>query len=202
MRDELEVYEDLIQAVEIQDDWVKEHMPRNYRHGYNVSSLYITKTDPPHLLVIASWDSPQAHQQWLDSEENQLASAKINQHVEAPGDSTLLFRMEAAGTHGVVPDSFNQMTSFDVCRFFVESHEKPLVQDKYRALEDALVKLNLGDQLWGGWKSAQSDNAEELVIISSQIKLPLDLAVQKTRLSGKSETRCFHQFCEMSFIYP
>lgn len=193
--DELEFYEDVMQALEVQDEWVKQHMPHRYRRKRNLSSIYLAKTDPTCLLIVAPWDSPEAHQQWIDSEENRVASAKISPYVANDDDALIFFHMDAAGAHADVPRSFDEMASFDVCRFLVKAPEKSAVQDRYRNLEDALVRLNLGDQIWGGWKVAQSGNTEELVIMSSQQKIPLELAAQKSRLCGKSETQCFHQIC-------
>jgi hypothetical protein len=197
--DELEFYEDVMQALEIQDEWVKQHMPhqweRNRNCDRNVSSIYLAKTDPACLLIVAPWNSPEAHQQWIDSEEYQVAMAKIKPYIASDDDALIVFDMDAAGMHHDLPNSFDEMASFDVCRFVVDAPEKSAVQDRYRNLEDELARRNLGDQIWGGWKIAQSGNREEFVVLSSQEKLPLELAAQKSRLCGKSAVQCFHQIC-------
>lgn len=192
--DELELYECFMQLLEIQDEWIRRHQPHLLKanKNSNLSSVYKTKSDPSYLLIIAPWDSPDGHQEWLNSEENKAGMAELRRYIAPGDDSVLLFHMEPAGQHKGPPPSFVRHTCFNVDRIFVEPGDKETVQAKYRKVEGALQDLKLEDQLWGGWRIEKPGNTEELVVFSSHSKSPLEKAVQKIGLTQRKESYCFH----------
>lgn len=192
--DELELYEHFMELFEVQDQWIRRHQPHLLKANAtgNLSSLYVTKTGPPYLLITAPWDSPEGHYEWIKSEENKGAMANLGRYLAPDDNAVLLFHVTPAGRQKGPPPSFMNHTCFDVDRIFVETGDKDAVQVKYSKLEDALQDLKLEDQLWGGWRIEKSGNGEELVIFSSHSKCPLEKTVQKIGLSHRKESHCFH----------
>ena len=192
--DELELYEDFMQLLEVQDEWIRRYKPHLLKanKNSNLSSLYTTKTDPPYLLITAPWDSPESHQKWIESDENKAGFADLRRYIAPGDDSMLLFHMKPAGQHKITPPSFMRHPCFDVDRIFLEPSDKDTVQAKYQKVADALQELKLEDQIWGGWRIEKPEDTEELVVFSSHSKSPLEKAVQKIGLSHRTESYCFH----------
>lgn len=193
--DELELYEVLMQNLELQDDWIREHQPHllpSTATG-NLTTAFIAKTDPAYLLLIAPWDSPEGHKEWIASDVNQKGMAELQSYFAKGDDAVVLFHMSAAGKQKGPPPEFREHKCFEVDRIFVPKSERETVQGKYKKLEDALLDLKLGDHVWGGWRiEPTSDDADELVVFSSHTHFPVDKAVQKLSVSQQKETRCFH----------
>lgn len=193
--DELELYEALIEQLELQDEWIREHQPHLLPPSStgNLTTAFIAKTDPAYLLLIAPWDSPEGHHQWIASDVNKKGMAGLQKYIAEGDDAVVLFHMTAAGKQKGPPPEFREHKCFDVDRIFVPKAEKEVVQSKYQKLEGALLDLKLSDRLWGGWRIEKTnEDAEELVVFSSHTEFPIEQAVQKLSPSQQKETRCFH----------
>lgn len=193
--DELELYELVMQLLEVQDTWVRSHLPHLLSDDTkrNLSNLYVAKSDPPYLLITAQWDSLEAHNKWIESDENKTGFAKVRRFF-APGDDALvLFHMTPAGRGKGHPPSFAGHACFNVTRLFVPVEEKEVVQAKYQKLEDTLGDLKLEEKIWGGWRIEKSrDDEEELVVFTSHTTCPLEQAVAKMGQSLRKESYPFH----------
>lgn len=192
---ELELYDVLMQNLELQDEWIRQHQPHLLppSSNRNLTTAFIAKTDPAYLLLIAPWDSPEGHKEWIASDVNQKGMSEMKRFFAEGDDAVLLFHMTAAGRQKGTPPEFREHECFDVDRIFVCRDEKEEVQAKYRKLEDTFLDLKLEDHVWGGWRIEKtSDDAEELVVFSSHTNFPVQQAVQKLSLSQEKETRCFH----------
>jgi len=196
--DELELYELLMQLLEIQDSWVRQHLPHLLSDDTkrNLSNLYVSKSsEHPCLLITAQWDSPEAHQKWTESEENKTGFAKLQQFF-APSDDgedpLVLFHMTPAGKGKRRPPSFVGHPCFNVTRLFVPAEKKEEVETKYRKLEDTLLDLKVEEKMWGGWRIEKSGDEEELVVFTSHTTCPLQQAVAKMGQSLRKESYSFH----------
>lgn len=193
--DELELYEALMQNLELQDEWIRQHQPHLLPSSStgNLTTAFIAKTDPAYLLLIAPWDSPEAHHEWIASDVNQKAMAELQKFFAEGDDAVVLFHMNAAGKQKGPPPGFREHKCFDVNRIFVPKGEKEVVQGKYQKLEGTLLDLKLNEHLWGGWRIEKTNgDADELVVLSSHTDCPIHQALQKLCPSDHKETRCFH----------
>jgi hypothetical protein len=193
--DKLELYELLMCLLEDQDGWVREHKPHllNGRNDVNLTKAYIATTDPPYLLLVAPWDSPECHREWIASKENQEGFAKLQEFIAAGDDSVVLFHMTPAGKQSCPPPTFIEHSSFDVDRIFTKpGSEKETVDARYQMLEKTLLDLKLGDHFWGGWRIEKTESgADELVVFSSHTYFPLQHTADRLNISHSKESRRF-----------
>jgi hypothetical protein len=192
--DELELYELVMELLEVQDTWVRSHLPHLLSNDTkrNLSNLYVAKSDPPYLLITAQWDSPEAHHKWIESEENKTGFAKLQRFFAPADDPLVLFHMTPAGRGKRHPPSFVGHACFNVTRLFVPVDEKEVVQTKYRKIEDTLRDLKVEEKIWGGWRIEKSGDEEELVVFTSHTTCPLQQAVAKMGQSLRKESYSFH----------
>ncbi|KAG9250263.1 uncharacterized protein F5Z01DRAFT_640403 [Emericellopsis atlantica] len=192
----LELYELLMECFEIQDTWVRKHQPelRDPHSDANLSSVYVDRSSTPHtLLITAQWSSPEAHHQWVASEENQMGFAAIKKFLAEGEDSMVLFHMAPAGLRQKgAPPKFTGQGTFEVERIFIRAEERPAVQEKYRKLEGTLLDLKIEDPIWAGWRlEKESPETDELVVFYSQSQSPLGRTVEKLDVSHKKQVLVF-----------
>merc|ERR1712093_677656 len=91
--------------------WVLPNSPSSTR---NLTTAFIAKTDPAYLLLIAPWDSPEGHREWIASDVNQKGMSDMKRFFAEGDDAVLLFHMTAAGKQKGTPPEFREHECFDV----------------------------------------------------------------------------------------
>ncbi|KAF4120704.1 hypothetical protein GMORB2_2708 [Geosmithia morbida] len=198
---ELDLYEQLMEGLDAQDDWVRCHQPhllrgKRYQHKVrhdqeNLSSLYMTHTDPAYLLVTAPWDSPETHGEWLKSDENKTTFSGFYEcHLSPDADAVSVCHVVPSGTATTPrssscssrPPTFKK--AFHVEKRLVDRADKDAAQ---RVLEELIAAAKeAGDQVWAGWTVKDSSGAEhdeeieELIIFSER---EYDFGIGRTKQS-------------------
>ncbi|KEY68030.1 hypothetical protein S7711_06943 [Stachybotrys chartarum IBT 7711] len=189
--DELDFLEVVMQCHEAQDDWVRLNQPHTMHTSSmaNLSTIYIDKSHPRHLLITAPWDSPEAHGEWIKSKDNQHAFANLARFLAPGPHSTVLFHLEHIGTHQQLQDEFDGESHVNVCRMTVKPGQKQEVEKVYRTLQEDVYKKNTRPRIWAGWRIETCGDEEDIVIFWSnkvaeeQLTDLLALSDQKDRRS-------------------
>ncbi|CAM1507909.1 Fc.00g047570.m01.CDS01 [Cosmosporella sp. VM-42] len=191
--DELDFLELLMQCQEIQDEWSRQHHPHvlsNKPYTF-LSTFCIQKCDPPYLLITAPWDSPETHREWIQSNENQSAFAKLSECIDPGCDSVLLFHMNPAGKQEDVRTDLFAKEEFNVCRVSVSAGKRKAAQEKYQSIEHQVRAMRCGTRIWGGWRIEKDQDIEDLIVFWNQ-GVPGELMQGLLSMSEKeSEIRHF-----------
>lgn len=199
--DQLELYDDLMDCLEAQDNWVQQNKPHllagdtrcsNDSVERNLSSPYIGCEDPRYLLITAPWDSLEDHHEWIRSKENKAGFCKLAQHFSQAEDAVTLFHVEPVnGGQGPLP-SFMGHACFDVHRILVDPADRKLVESTYFVQEDALSDAKSDHCIWAGWRiEKRADNLQEFVIFSSHKLTLFGTLTEPVASSITVDTLCF-----------
>ncbi|WYZ38555.1 hypothetical protein EsH8_III_000469 [Colletotrichum jinshuiense] len=96
LTEELKELMDYCQTV--QDTWVLRQKPGLPPSRIDRGTAILQQIEDPRvILLVAQWDSPQAHGEWIASPENQNVMAKLRPHIHVEGpQGVLFFHIDAA----------------------------------------------------------------------------------------------------------
>ncbi|KAH6893076.1 hypothetical protein B0T10DRAFT_559075 [Thelonectria olida] len=162
-------FENLVrESIEVQDRWVRENQPRLLQDKpyKNLSTFFLErKPDSLTLLITAPWDSPEGHQAWIQSEDNQVIFGKLGEHLTDESGSAIVYHMDPAGEESELRgDLFAQEAPFKLCKLSVNPSQQEEVQEKYWALEAQAKEANPSSRVWAGWRIEKDDDARDLNI--------------------------------------
>ncbi|KAI9898669.1 hypothetical protein N3K66_007029 [Trichothecium roseum] len=169
--DELEFLEAVIQYLEEQDEWVRRHQPARLMYtDDSFSSIHIDKTtnNTPTVLIVASWDSIQAHQKWLNSRSHQRLHQEVSKYVSEKRQSTSTRHLKAAGRRAELPSCMRRQGRFTVGIFHVERENMEDLQSKYDSIEKELHGQGLRGCVWAAWELGKNPRQGELVVFWDQ----------------------------------
>lgn len=161
-----DLYEALLQCIEIQDQWIDVHKPHLRAEGENLSNIFLERDgDAPYLLITAPWDSPAGHREWIQSKENQEAMGRLLSPYLAEDDSMQVYHLEPAGSNRrLLLDDVVPRTPFNVCSLSIDPANKAAVQEEYHRLEEELVRVSSRRQIWAGWRIESDEDRDSLVV--------------------------------------
>lgn len=176
--DAVDLLEHVMEAQEVQDDWVRAHHPNECAKHASVSRMCIDAVDTPHkLLITAPWASPEAHHEWIATKENKDALARFTAFLRPGQDPDLsvaaepdfvFFHAEAAGRRAVLHEAFAPKVKLTVTRLAAQGAAgREQLQNRYDELERELVEESPRDRIWAGWRIEKVGGQDELVVFHS-----------------------------------
>ncbi|KHN94960.1 uncharacterized protein MAM_07187 [Metarhizium album ARSEF 1941] len=189
--DELDFLEALMEVQEVQDSWAQVNHPRSLSPDSSMSSMYIEQSDPPSLLVTASWDSPEEHGEWIRSPDNQVCNAKLSHYIKPGCGSVRLLHLRPAGRDDQLRGAFLDKEAFNVVRITVEpGRKRDKLQEAYEMGERNAYLMDDEQKLWAGWSIEKLHGHEELVVFWTD-RLADDGVRKLIALGDRSEQRRF-----------
>ncbi|VUC29553.1 unnamed protein product [Clonostachys rosea] len=190
--DHLELLECFMEYLESQDEWSRQHQPHIHRgeRKENLSTLFITTTDPLTILMISPWDSLQAQEEWLQFEEDEGIFKKLGQVVVEEHHDISRFYVHPVSNLREVPDVRDIASPVELCVMSTSEVEERTVLAEFDQLDK--VTLEGGGYAWGGWKLNKSGDTPKFVCLVAKGGNPLSEFVDRVGLSAPSNVRCFH----------
>lgn len=69
----------------------------SFQSGYRGGQLHVDADDPNRALVIASWDSPEAYQGWLDNPEREGIGEQLDRFLAADPEGCVMNVVQDVG---------------------------------------------------------------------------------------------------------
>ena len=156
----------------IQDGWALKQNPREAptsRLARGVGMLQQVE-DPSAILITARWDSPEAHWDWIGTEENKGIMEKMGPLIVAEGEKKmLLFHVDPV----VLPEVDDESAAssplsspiLSIYRYSVKPTDKKLVAAKFDEVSNVLRKSDGKYDFKSGWRiEKQDEGTEELLV--------------------------------------
>ncbi|RDA87569.1 hypothetical protein CP532_3971 [Ophiocordyceps camponoti-leonardi (nom. inval.)] len=127
----------------------------------SLSSMYLGLFDTsPTLLITAPWDSPEAHADWIRTEENQACNQELAEFVQ----SVELCHLEPTGREKAqLRGPFQPRgVPFSVHQLSVPDDRRDALAEACRALEET-KEASTRDVMWAGWR-LERDHGQSLVV--------------------------------------
>ncbi|PKS05319.1 hypothetical protein jhhlp_008692 [Lomentospora prolificans] len=147
-----EVHQVLEECQQIQDGWLFKQKPNTPANRIDRGTGMLQQVeDPSAILITAQWDTPEAHWDWIRTEENKAAMAKLGPLLVAEGEKKLLlFHIDSVifpqRAEGVSSPLASAVTS--VRRYFVKASDKERFSSRFEQAKGLLDKRGFK----GGWR--------------------------------------------------
>ncbi|RCI11324.1 hypothetical protein L249_7620 [Ophiocordyceps polyrhachis-furcata BCC 54312] len=156
--DDQRLQEVLIRCSQRQRGWAQ----LNQGNSDIFSNIYLghVKTSPA-VIITAPWDSPEAHAEWIRTDENQACNRELAEFVR----SVELCHLEppAGGRQKALRGPFRPLgVPFGVHQLSVPSHRRHGVDEAYRALQ---ADLSCDDDMWAGWRVEEGDDGHHQSLV-------------------------------------
>ncbi|KAM0343044.1 hypothetical protein ACHAPU_008945 [Fusarium lateritium] len=164
--DAQELHAVLKKSQQIQAQWIREHQPKllegkPYDH---TTDFWISEHESPSLFLTAPWESADAHEEWIKSQENTLLMQELVDFIDQGKDAVVLYHICPAGKNEFRGDLLVKWP-VKVWNITVKPEEKEILEKEYRLIETN-SSTEPGQRIWAGWKIEKGE-AEELTIIAS-----------------------------------
>ncbi|KAF7563144.1 hypothetical protein G7046_g966 [Stylonectria norvegica] len=170
---------------EVQDQWVRQHHPKTAIQ--HISTFFIQKAEAPLLIILAPWESVEAHQEWIESQENKEVFPKLSAF---PANFLALFHLEPAGREPDFGANLFAKDELSIAHVTVKSNEKQAVQSAYESVEG---QVGQGNRIWAGWWADKVDETQEDLFVFWSRGIPNENLQDLLDLSKVSnEIREFH----------
>ena len=156
----------------VQDEWMcqnRSQWPKEDSHSH-LSTTFITAENPPFLLIMAPWESPEAHEQWIQSRENQSGFKVLEEFLASGENSLSLFHMTPVWGSAESLPPLKNISDLHVFRASVTQTEKSGVEELYQdVIKNLLGSAGEVVLFWCGWRIEKSehDELEELVVLTT-----------------------------------
>lgn len=162
-----ELKEVLEKTQQVQTQWILRHQPqllegKPYSH---TTDIWISEDDSPRLLLTAPWESVDAHNEWIQSQENTSLMQELKKFIRQDQDSILLYHWTPVkGTNGFRGDTFAQ-GPVKIWKISVKPEEKAKLEKAFHAVETQ-SSTETSQMMWAGWK-VEEEGRENMVILAS-----------------------------------
>ncbi|CAF3584603.1 hypothetical protein SNK03_011936 [Fusarium graminearum] len=159
---------DILQKTQqIQAQWIRLHQPKllegkPYNH---TTEIWIGEHEKPYMLLTAPWESVDAHNQWIQSQENMSLMQKLKGFISQDKDSVVLYHLTPAGGNNDFRGDILARGPVKLWKITVKPECKAKLEEEYRAIESQ-SSTEPNQRMWAGWK-IEKEGTEDMVILAS-----------------------------------
>jgi hypothetical protein len=157
----------LKRSQKIQAQWIRQHQPkllegRSYDH---TTEFWIGEHEKPYLLLTAPWESVDAHNQWIQSQDNISMMQELKGFISQDKDSVVLYHLTPAGGKNDFRGDILARGPIKVWKISVKPEWKAKLEEEYRAIETQSSTVP-NQRMWAGWR-VEKEDTEDMVILAS-----------------------------------
>ncbi|KAG8669486.1 hypothetical protein FPOAC2_08815 [Fusarium poae] len=162
-----ELGEILQRTQQIQAQWISQHQPKllEGKPYHHTTEVWIGEHERPYLLLTAPWESVDAHNQWIQSQENMSLMQELKGFISQDKDSVVLYHLTPAGGNNDFRGDILARGPVKLWKISVTPECKAKLEEEYRIIE-AQSSTEPNQRMWAGWR-VEKEDTEDMVILAS-----------------------------------
>ncbi|RGP76367.1 hypothetical protein FLONG3_5251 [Fusarium longipes] len=151
----------------IQAQWIRQHQPRLLEgkpYGHT-TEVWIGQHEKPYLLLAAPWESVDAHNQWIQSQENISLMQELQGFLSQDKDSVVLYHLAPADGSNDFRGDILARGPVKVWKISVKPSWKAALETEYRTIQTQ-SSTEPNQRMWAGWR-VEKGNTKDMVILAS-----------------------------------
>ncbi|KAK5661545.1 hypothetical protein OQA88_11451 [Cercophora sp. LCS_1] len=154
----------LRKGLEIQTKWMADTHPEKPSLNNPISVCYGSVNEPLEFIIVAKWESLEAHREWVQSDENKSVMSSLLPYL-ADTDGVSLVHIDGSEDESTpLPDS----PFVVVERLLVQGGRRGEVTGRAGAAKEHIKAVAAGNRVLGGWRvDGEPGGTEEFALISS-----------------------------------
>ncbi|UZP41867.1 hypothetical protein NXS19_009683 [Fusarium pseudograminearum] len=125
----------------------------------------LQKTQQIQAQWIPPWESVDAHNQWIQSQENISLMQKLKGFISQDKDSVVLYHFTPAGGNNDFRGDILARGPVKLWKISVKPECKAKLEEEYRAIESQ-SSTEPNQRMWAGWR-IEKEGTENMVILAS-----------------------------------
>ncbi|CEI69419.1 hypothetical protein FVEN_g6944 [Fusarium venenatum] len=157
----------LLRTQHIQAQWISQHQPKLLEgkpYGHT-TEVWIGEHERPYLLLTAPWESVDAHNQWIQSQENMSLMQELKGFISQNRDSVVLYHLTPAGGNNDFRGDILARGPVKLWKISVKPEFKAKLEEEYRIIETQ-SSTEPNQRMWAGWR-VEKEGPEDMVILAS-----------------------------------